>query len=476
MLAVSLLAAGGCASSGGVAAGLLGGRGGLISEAEESELGAKEHPRIIAAFGGVYVSPQVQQAVEDIAGRLARASERPDITYQVTILNSPSVNAFALPGGYLYATRGLLALSGDADELAAVLAHEIGHVVARHAAKRQSQAIRAVLLGGVGGVLRQPGESSQALRDSDSVIASFSRGQELEADRIGVEMAVRAGYDPYAAVTFLNSMAREAEERVQGLGKDNEALRPNLQSTHPTTPERIARVRTLSRDLGFVPAQRARQSKGYLAAIDGLLYGDDPQEGFIRGREFLHAKARFAFSVPKGFSLQNSPDAVFAVGAQDAALRFDSIAVESGLSLEQYMRSAWGGGAAMTNLRSIEINGRPAAVAEARFAGWEYRLATIRFGPGQAFRFLFAAQKIDAALEADFSAMLGSLRALSEAEAARLLPLRIRVITVKAGDSVQKLAGRMSEQSRAEEKFRLLNGLSQTGRLRPGQSVKIIAE
>ena len=144
--------------------------------------------------------------------------------------------------------------------------------------------------------------------------------------------------------------------------------------------------------------------------------------------------------------------------------------------LVENLRNAWGGGAAMTNLRSTEINCRPAAVAEARFAGWEYRLATIRFGPGQAFRFLFAAQKIDAALEADFSAMLGSLRALSEAEAARLLPLRIRVITVKAGDSVQKLAGRMSEQSRAEEKFRLLNGLSQTGRLRPGQSVKIIAE
>lgn len=476
VLAAVLLAVTACTPGGGLGGGMLAGGNGLISEFEESKLGAKEHPRIIAAFGGVYVSPPVQAGVEEIAGRLARASERPDITYKVTILNSPSVNAFALPGGYLYATRGLLALASDADELAAVLAHEIGHVVARHAAKRQNQAIRAVLLGRVGSVFRETESRGQALHDNENLIASFSRNQELEADRIGAEMAVRAGYDPFAAESFLKAMAREGAERALAQGQNNEAPRPNLDSTHPTTPERIRHIVELSRDLGFKRGERARQSGGYMAMIDGLLYGDDPQEGYIRGRRFLHAKGRFSFAVPKGFSLQNSQEAVFAIGAQDAALRFDAITVEPGSSLADYMRQAWGGGAAISNLREVEINGRPAALAEARIGGWEYRLAVIRFSDRQLFRFLFAAQTIDAALDRDFASMVTSLRALSVQEAKRLVPLRVRTVKVARGDTVRKLAARMAEPERAEERFRLLNGLSAGERLRAGQMVKIITE
>lgn len=472
LAAAALTALAACAPGGG----LLAGRDGLISEVEESKLGAKEHPRIIAAFGGVYVSPPVQAGVEEIAGRLARASERPDISYKVTILNSPSVNAFALPGGYLYATRGLLALAGDADELAAVLAHEIGHVVARHAAKRQNQAVKAVLLGRVGGMLREAGESGEALRDSNNLIASFSRNQELEADRIGAEMAVRAGYDPYAAESFLKAMGRESSQRARALGQRNEAVRPDFESTHPTTPERIGRIVELSRDLGFQRGQRPRQREAYLAMIDGLLYGDDPQEGYVRGREFLHAEGRFGFTVAQGFSLQNSQEAVFAIGAEDAALRFDAITIEPGNSLSGYMRRAWGGGAAIANLREVEVNGRPAALAEARIGGWEYRLAVVRFSDNQLFRFLFAAKSIDAVLDRDFTFMVTSLRTLSEEEAGKLTPLRVRTVKVAPGDTVRRLSSRMAERERAEEKFRLLNGLDDGERLRGGQLVKIITE
>jgi predicted Zn-dependent protease len=255
-------------------------------------------------------------------------------------------------------------------------------------------------------------------------------------------------------------MARESRERARSLGQGDDALSPNLDSTHPTTPERIKRIVELSKDLGFKPGQRPRERNTYMTMIDGLLYGDDPHEGFIRGREFLHADGRFAFSVPKGFSLQNSQDAVFAIGEEDAALRFDAISIESGSSLSDYMRSAWGGGAAIANLREVEINGRPAALAEARIGGWEYRLAVVRFSDTQLFRFLFAAQNIDAGLDRDFTYMVTSLRSLSADEAGKLEPLRVRAVKVAQGDTVRRLSARMAEREQP----------------RAGQMVKIITE
>ncbi len=199
----------------------------------------REHQRILAAYGGVYNDPKLQGVIEQTVERLVAASERPDLHYKVTMLNSQSINAFALPTGQLYVTRGLVALANDEFELASVLAHEMGHVIARHAAIREEQAKQAALVGRVvSDVISDPEVGALALAKSKLALASFSRAQEFEADAIGIGIAARAGYDPYGAVRFLTSMQHNSELKPQQSGAIDPRA-PDFLSSHPATPERI---------------------------------------------------------------------------------------------------------------------------------------------------------------------------------------------------------------------------------------------
>ncbi len=208
--------------------------------AEMSPAVLREHQRILAAYGGVYNDPRLQGLIEQTVERLVAASERPDLHYKVTMLNSQSINAFALPSGQLYVTRGLVALANDESELASVLAHEMGHVVARHAAIREEQAKQAALVGRVvTDVISDPEVGALALAKSKLALASFSRAQEFEADAIGIGIAARAGYDPYGAVRFLTSMEHNSELKPQQSGAIDPRA-PDFLSSHPATPERIS--------------------------------------------------------------------------------------------------------------------------------------------------------------------------------------------------------------------------------------------
>ena len=199
----------------------------------------REHQRILATYGGVYNDPRLQAMIEQTVERLVAASERPDLHYKVTMLNSQSVNAFALPTGQLYVTRGLIALANDDSELASVLAHEMGHVIARHAEIREEQARQADLVSRVvTDVVTDPEAGALALAKSKLALASFSRAQEFEADAIGVGIASRAGYDPYGAVRFLTSMEHNSDLKPEQTGAINPAA-PDFLSSHPATPERI---------------------------------------------------------------------------------------------------------------------------------------------------------------------------------------------------------------------------------------------
>ena len=174
------------------------------AQAEMQPAEEREHLRILASYGGIYDNAKLQEIIEKTVNRLVAASERPDLKYKVTILNSPAINAFALPNGRLYVTRGLIALANDKAELASVLAHEMGHVIARHAAIREDQARQAALIGHVvSDVLSDPQMGALALAKSKLTLAAFSRAQEFEADGIGVGISARAGYDPYGAERFL---------------------------------------------------------------------------------------------------------------------------------------------------------------------------------------------------------------------------------------------------------------------------------
>jgi predicted Zn-dependent protease len=194
----------------------------------------REHRRILAVYGGAYSNPKLEERLNATVEKLVASSERPDLHYKVTILNSPAVNAFALPTGQLYVTRGLLALANDTSEVASVLSHEMAHVIARHAAIRENQIRQAALVNRVASdVLGDPQTSALALAKSKIALATFSRGQEFEADGIGVGISSRAGFDPFGATRFLTSMGRNAELRA---GAKADPRTQEFLSSHPATP------------------------------------------------------------------------------------------------------------------------------------------------------------------------------------------------------------------------------------------------
>jgi predicted Zn-dependent protease len=443
--------------------------------AELSPAAQREHQRILAAYNGTYENPPVEALVNQTVEKLVAASERPDQRYRVTILNSPAVNAFALPSGQLYVTRGLIALANDTSELASVLSHEMAHVSASHAAIREDKARQVALVTRVvNDLLSDSEQGALALAKSKITLASFSRAQEFEADGIGVGIAARAGYDPYGAVRFLTSMGRSADFKASQAAIDPRA--PDFLSSHPATPERVKNAQTNARQFSAPGGGGDRDRTGYAAAIDGIVFGEDPSEGFVRGRRFLHPKLGFTFVAPENFALDNTAQAVLGVregGGQ--ALRLDVVRVPSEQTLTDYLNSGWIENIDAKSVEEIGINGFPAATATAKGDQWGFRLFAVRFG-SDVYRFIFAAKKMTPELDRAFRDSVGSFRRMSLAESKAATPLRLRIVTVADGDTVERLAARMATTDRAVERFRVLNGLSASDRVRPGDRVKIVTE
>ena len=442
-------------------------------QAEPSPGTQREHQRILAAYGGAYENPQLEGLITQTVDRLVAASERPNLKYRVTILNSSAVNAFALPNGQLYVTRGLLALANDTAELASVLSHEMAHVIARHAAIREDQARQAALVSRVASdVFNDPQMGAMALARSKIALASFSRSQELEADGIGVGISSRAGFDPYGAVRFLTAMGRNAELRATASGGDTRFL--DFMSSHPGTPERLKIARANARQY-TAPADIGRDKESYLAGIDGLVYGEDPSEGFVRGRRFLHPRLAFTFTAPDGFTLENTAQAVLGVSQNGAlALRLDVVRVPSEQTLSEYLTSGWIENVDGASVEALTINGFPAASATATGDQWTFRLYAVRFG-SEVYRFIFAVKQKTADAERIFRDAVGTFRRMSLSEVEKARPLHLQTITVGHGDTAEKLAGRMATD-KPLERFLVINGLNHGEALKAGDRVKIVVE
>src|SRR5207344_1067606 len=347
----------------------------------------RENARILASYGGAYDNAHLQAMVEKTVDRLVAASERPDLKFKVTILNSPAINAFALPDGRLYITRGLIALANDNAELASVLSHEMGHVIARHAAIREEQARQVAIIDHVvNDVLSDPQVGALALAKSKLTLAAFSRAQEFEADGIGVGISARAGYDPFGASRFLTDMQHNADLKS---GADPRSL--DFLSSHPATPERVKNALANARQFSG-PGAGERDHTDYLAVLDGLVYGEDPSEGFARGRHFLHPKLGFTFDAPPGFTLDNTAQAVLGLKeGGDEALRVDVVSVPAEQSLPDYLKSGWMENVDPTSVEEFSVNGFKTASATADGGSWSFRIFAVRFG-SDVYRFIFAAK------------------------------------------------------------------------------------
>ncbi len=441
-------------------------------QAQMQPAAEREHQRILASYGGVYEDPRLHEEIDKLVNRLVAASERPNLKYEVTILNSPAINAFALPNGRLYVTRGLIALANDRSELASVLAHEMGHVIARHAEIREEQARQAAIVGHVvSDVLSDPQMGALALAKSKLTLASFSRAQEFEADGIGVGIAARAGFDPFGAARFLNDMQRNAELKSPGGNPDPRAV--DFLSSHPSTPDRVKNAIANARQFSG-PGNGERDHADYLASLNGMVYGDDPSEGFVRGRRFVHPKLAFSFLAPPGFTLDNTAQAVLGlVDGGNEALRLDTVRVPAEQSLGNYLKSGWLENVDASSVQEFAVNGFPAATATATGEAWSFRLYAVRFG-SEVYRFIYAAKNRTPEIDRSFRDSIETFRRLSLKEASEVQPLHLNIVSVGGHDTVETLARRMASVDHPLERFRLLNGLGPKDTVKAGQPVKLL--
>ncbi|QKG71382.1 M48 family metalloprotease [Erythrobacter mangrovi] len=447
----------------------------------EAQAGAEAHPELLAEFGGAMTGSQalyVEQVGKNIAVQSGLGNARDSFT--VSLLNSSVNNAFAIPGGYIYTTRQLVALMNNEAELAGVLGHEVGHVAARHSQRRQAAAQRNTLLGAAGAILsgillgdsglgQQIGQT--LMQGSQLLTLKFSRSQELEADGLGIRYLNQAGYDPHAMATVLQSLASQNALDARLQGRDNATI-PEWASTHPDPASRVAGANATAQGLSGVTNRDT-----FLTRIDGLLYGDDPKQGVIEGREFIHPELRLAFTAPQGFYMVNGTRAVtvngqsgkaqLTLGQYNGNLNTYVQGVFSGLSQQQQVTPS--------SIQRTTVNGLPAAYGTARVASGgsqvDVTVFAYEFASDRAYHFLAITP---AGQASTFNEMFSSMRRISAQQAGNIIPRVIDVITVRVGDTVASLASRMAYSDNQVERFRVLNGLGANDGVVAGQKVKIV--
>ncbi len=489
MSAAGVIALVACTSSGANtgamdSAGSQSGESQSISAAEKQK-GAEAHPQLLEHFGGAYTGPQTAYVVDvgqNIAVQSGLGNARSDFT--VTLLNSPVNNAFAIPGGYVYLTRQLMALMNDEAEMAAVLGHEVGHVAARHSEKRQKTTTRNNILGVLGQIGSQIllGDSSlgrigQEIFGTGSQLLTlkYSRQQEYEADDLGIRYLASAGYDPHALSSMLYSLAAQSAIDARAAGRDARST-PEWASTHPDSAQRVSRAATNASKLAQSGGVRNRDQ--FLNGLDGLLYGDDPKQGVIQGNSFLHPDLKLKFTVPSGFFMQNSARAVSITGSGGQG-QFTTGAYNGNMAT--YIAAAFnalaGQGKTISHgpIERTMVNGLPASYAMARVDSnngpVDVTVFAYEFSKSSAFHFITIAPGGRAAV---FSPMYQSIVRLSAREAAAIRARKVDVVTVKSGDTIASLSSRMAYTAYQQDRFMVLNQLRTTDRLQPGQRVKII--
>ncbi len=447
---------------------------------EERRLGAEQHPLLLAEFGGAYRAPEAAY-VAAMGERLAQAAGLGgQCTF--TLVNTDVVNAFAVPGCYIYITRGLMSIVGSEAELAAVLGHELGHVVADHSERQQERSVwREFGVLAVGLVTGSEGLTRVAARAAGLFSLRYSRRQEYESDDLGIRYLKATGYDPHAAADMLDALARHERFMTASQGRDEAKGIPEWARTHPLTENRIERARDTARATGVADDQLPEHELRYLAELDGLLYGDDPQQGFVLGRAFVHPVMRIAFEAPPGFTLTNSPQAILIEGPDGLRGQFGGGRLGPG-GLDGYVSEVLTQllGNARANVGTAQratVNGLPTLVVPARVVGRQgavdLTVAAYAATGGAAYHFITMSSP-DSAAAAALGSLFNSFRLVSAAEAAQLRPRLIRALRVRPGDSAQAFAAQMASDQPLPL-FLALNDLDPGEPLQPGSAVKIVS-
>jgi predicted Zn-dependent protease len=445
--------------------------------ASDKATGAKANPELLEQYGGAY-SGRAADYVTTVGRRIAVQSglSNSQADFKITLLNSPVNNAFAIPGGYVYVTRQLVALMNDEAELASVLGHEVGHVAARHATKRNTTStIGQILSAGVSVLTGSSGLGQLAGYGAQMYTLRFSRTQEYQADDLGIRYLVSARYDPFAAADMLASLNAQSALDARLSGKGDDAT-PAWASTHPNTADRVARARNKAAATGADPGVAARNRDAFLAAIDGMLYDDDPAQGIIDGQTFRHPGLKLQFTAPAGFAIANSPSAVTVSGTGgQAQFGGGGSATDLAAYVQQVFRGAGAqNGVDAAAIRPLRINGMDAvrAVVQANTSQGQADVGVTAFRTAQGSAYHFLTIVPAGRGVGPFAGMIDSVSRMTDAAAIR--PRRVRVVTVAAGDTIASLSARMAYDNARQERFLVLNALEAKDVLRPGQKVKLI--
>ncbi|MBV1689168.1 M48 family metalloprotease [Novosphingobium sp. G106] len=445
----------------------------------EMQKAQQQHPDVVKQFGGA-ADPKLTNYVAGVGRRVAANTNVANAAsvYKVTVLNSPVRNAFAVPGGYVYVTRELLALMNSEDELAFVLGHEMGHVAARHGQKRQTRSTISTLGAAIAQVLTGSEAVGQiASQVGQGVVLGYSRAQENEADTLGERYMIATGYDPYAAPRILSALgaAETMDATVAGQAQVQQA---SWTRSHPLSAERVQRTTAIARQAG--PAGSPSRDR-YLAAIDGMVYGDDPRQGIVDGRLFRHGELRFKFTAPEGFTIENGVNAVTVSGsggqAQFGAGRLVS---DTAQGLGDYVGKVFGSlGGSQTSLPAVQtttINGLATAYATTGATANRNRVdvtvVAYRWSEDLAYHFVLITPSGTGI--GPFQGMIRSFAPMLGAEVAALRPRVIDVVNVTRGDTPRSLSARMAFGDHQLERFLVLNGLEENSVLAPGTKVKLV--
>jgi predicted Zn-dependent protease len=453
-----------------------------MSTEQELAMGKEADPQIVAQFG-LYEDSALQRYMRQKGQELAALSHRADINYEFRVVNSDVINAFAIPG-YVYFTRGIMAHFNNEAQFEGVLGHELGHIAARHTVIQQ----RNAMLGQVGllaGLIISPtfGRfAEQASQGLGLLLLKNSRDAEREADRLGVEYSTKAGYDANEMAAFFNTLKRQGEQQGEAL--------PNLLSTHPDPGERNQTVGQLATEwkqkAGLTNPKVARES--YLRLIEGMVYGEDPREGFLEAGVFYHPVLKFQFPVPTGWAFQNSPQQVQMAPKDGKALLILTLASGTNLqqaastTLQQYGLQSIGS-------RETTVNGLPALMVEAQQQPQQQQqqqqqaaapvrtLSTfIQYG-GSIYHLIGVSSLQDFnAYTSYFTYAMENFKTLTDASKLNKKPERIRVKTVTSAGTAEQVLRKLNVPAGRLTELAILNGINLTDRLEQGTLIKVYGQ
>ena len=454
----------------------------MMSEAQEIETGRKAHAQVLQQYGR-YDDESLQVYVSDIGQRIAKASHRPNLQYTFTVLDSDEVNAFALPGGYVYITRGIMAYLNSEAELAAVIGHEIGHVTARHSVRQQTGATAAGVGAMVVGILTgSPDLANVAGMAGNALVSGYGRDMELEADQLGAEYLNRIGFEPEDMIDVVRLLKNQEMLEVQMARQENRKPRVyhGVFSTHPDNDTRLKEVVRAAKKVENAE-DRPDNREGYLARLNGMAMGDSRAQGVVRGSRFYHGDLGFTLAFPTGWVVDNQQARVLAYPeSKDAMIDVSAQAPPQGVAPKELLGKLLNG-VPTTSAEPLKVNGLDGYAATARSVGLPWgtqgpAMVAVVYYNNLAYIFKGAPRQAAglASFEPVFMSSVKTFRRLRDNEFVQAEPDTIRVITAGPGTTIEQLAKNSPIRKYPVERLRLLNDLYPDRQPVAGQKLKVV--